>query len=90
MQPARLVEIGSTEAIKQIVASGVGISIVSTATVQDQLKLGRLKLVSIPDVRIERTLWQLKVPGRVCMPAAVAFERSIRGPIAAAARVALV
>ena len=29
------------------------------------------------DLRIERTLWQLKVPGRIEIPAATAFERMI-------------
>ena len=29
------------------------------------------------DMTIERTLWQLKLPGRVAMPAARAFERML-------------
>ena len=29
------------------------------------------------DLRIERTLWQLKVPGQIEIPAATAFERII-------------
>jgi hypothetical protein len=29
------------------------------------------------DIAIERTLWQLKVPGRIEIPAATAFERII-------------
>ena len=29
------------------------------------------------DLQIERTLWQLKVPGRIEIPAAIAFERMI-------------
>ena len=78
VEPARTLEIGSTEAIKQAVAAGIGVSIVSTATIDDQLKLGRLRLVPMRDLHIERTLWQLKSPGRVDLPAAAAFERIIR------------
>jgi hypothetical protein len=37
--------------------------------------LGRLKVVKMQDLRIERTLWQLKMPGRIDIPVAAAFER---------------
>jgi DNA-binding transcriptional LysR family regulator len=78
VEPKQTLEIGSTEAIKQAVAAGLGISIVSTAAIDDQVKLGRLKIVSLRDLHIERALWQLRVPGRIDIPAAVAFERIIR------------
>jgi DNA-binding transcriptional LysR family regulator len=77
IEPARTLEIGSTEAIKQAVAAGLGVAIVSSATVSDQVTLGRLKLVPMRDLQIERTLWQLKVAGRMDIPAATAFERLI-------------
>ena len=75
IEPARTLEIGSTEAIKQVVAAGFGISIVSVASVQDQVQLGRLKVLALRDMAIERTLWQLTIPARVAMPAARAFEK---------------
>ncbi|MGN8550117.1 LysR substrate-binding domain-containing protein [Bradyrhizobium sp. 13971] len=78
VEPQRTLEIGSTEAIKQAVASGVGVAIVSIATIDDQVKLGKLKVIPIKGVHIERTLWQLKSPGRLDVPAAVAFEGIIR------------
>lgn len=77
IEPKRTLEIGSTEAIKQTVAAGLGVAIVSNATVSDQVRLGRLKVVPMRDFSIERTLWQLKVPGRIGIPAATAFERII-------------
>jgi DNA-binding transcriptional LysR family regulator len=83
--PARTLEIGSTEAIKQAVAAGFGVSIVSTATVADQVQLGRLKQVPIDGVHIERTLWQLEMPGRVQMPAARAFQRLLETAASAGA-----
>jgi DNA-binding transcriptional LysR family regulator len=81
VEPRRTLEIGSTEAIKQAVAAGVGVSIVSTVAVDDQVRLGRLKVIPIRDLRIERMLWQLKTPGRLDIPAATAFERMIREPV---------
>jgi DNA-binding transcriptional LysR family regulator len=77
IEPARTLEIGSTEAIKQVVAAGFGISIVSVASVQDQVQLGRLRVLALRDMTIERTLWQLKIPARVAMPAARAFEKML-------------
>jgi len=78
VEPKRSLEIGSTEAIKQAVAAGIGVAIVSKAAIDDQLQLGRIKVVPMRGIRIERTLWQLKCPGRLAAPAATAFERIIR------------
>ncbi|MBR0933761.1 LysR family transcriptional regulator [Bradyrhizobium jicamae] len=78
VEPKRTLEIGSTEAIKQAVAAGVGVAIVSTATSDDQVRLGKLRVIPIKGTRIERMLWQLKSSGRLDVPAAVAFEGIIR------------
>jgi len=77
IEPLRTLEIGSTAAIKQVVAAGLGIAIVSGMSVKDQVQLGRLKVLAMRDLAIERTLWQLKLPGRVAMPAAGAFEKML-------------
>jgi DNA-binding transcriptional LysR family regulator len=77
IEPTRTLEIGSTEAIKQVVAAGVGVSIVSEAAVADQAEQGRLKLIPMQDVTIARSLWRLASPGRVAMPAARAFEKML-------------
>jgi DNA-binding transcriptional LysR family regulator len=77
IEPARTLEIGSTAAIKQVVAAGLGVSIVSAVSVRDQVKLKRLKIVAMRDVTIKRQLWQLELPGRVPMPAARAFEKML-------------
>jgi DNA-binding transcriptional LysR family regulator len=78
IMPARTLEVGGTEAIKQMVAAGVGVAIVSAATIKDQVELGKLKIVELRDFSIERTLWQLKKPGRLQSPAVAAFEKLIR------------
>jgi DNA-binding transcriptional LysR family regulator len=77
IEPPRTLEIGSTAAIKQVVAAGLGVSIVSVVAVEDLVQLGRLKVLELDDMKIERTLWQLKLPGRVAMPAARAFEKML-------------
>jgi hypothetical protein len=51
---------------------------VSLTTIEDQVMLGKLKVIPIKGVQIERTLWQLKSPGRLDVPAASAFEGIIR------------
>lgn len=79
VEPARTLEIGSTEAIKQAVAAGLGVAIVSVAAISDQLALGRLHRIAVRDVAINRALWQLKMPNRIDSPAAVEFNRLIRG-----------
>jgi len=80
IEPARTLEIGSTEAIKQVVAAGLGVAFVSTAAVRDQIALDRLRTVRLRGLRIERTLWKLKTPGRLDVPSATAFERLIARP----------
>ncbi len=57
-------ELGSTEAVKQAVAVGLGISAVSSAAIAQELELGSLVTLDVPDVRIQRTLSRLAVVGR--------------------------
>ncbi len=72
--PARTLEVGSTEAIKQVVAASVGVAIVSSATVKDQVMLGTLRVVALQNLSLERILWQVRKRGRLQSPAAAAFE----------------
>ncbi|TXN70482.1 LysR family transcriptional regulator [Methylobacterium sp. WL6] len=78
IRPVRSLEIGSTEAIKQLVASGLGVAITSAAAIRDQITLRTLIVVPIHRLRMERTLWRLSVPGRLANPATIAFERLIQ------------
>jgi DNA-binding transcriptional LysR family regulator len=56
------------KAVKQAVAAGPGVAIVSAAAVCDQVKLGRLKIVPMHGFAIERRLCQVKSPGRIDSP----------------------
>lgn len=77
--PGRTLELGSTEAIKQAVAAGVGVAIVSRAATRDQLAAGTLVLLPVPELAIRRTLARLALVGRVPSAAARAFEGVLGG-----------
>lgn len=71
------IELGSTEAIKQAVAAGLGLAIVSRAAVADQVALGRLKILKVPDLVIKRRLLRLVLAGRLPSAAAEAFDELV-------------
>lgn len=85
VQPRRTLEVGSTEAIKQLVAAGVGVAVVSAAAAADQIALGRL---CVPPLRTEsggpltlrRVLSRLRLPGRQPSAAAAAFDALLDHP----------
>jgi DNA-binding transcriptional LysR family regulator len=64
--------VGGTEAIKQGVAAGLGLAIVSRAAAADQLALGKIAILSVNGLVIRRTLTQIKLRGRI--PTAAARE----------------
>lgn len=71
----RTVQLGSTEAIKQAVAAGLGLAIVSKATIPDEVALHKLTTLRVQDLAIERTFTRLKLVGRTLSPAARAFDQ---------------
>jgi len=64
--------VGGTEAIKQAVAAGLGLAIVSLAAAADQIALGKIAVLPVNGLVIRRTLAQIKLRGRV--PTAAARE----------------
>ncbi len=71
---ARVVmELGSTEAIKQAVAAGLGMSIISTATIEQELALGRLVVLDVAGFPVKRALTRVQVARRSPSRAAQAF-----------------
>lgn len=59
--PCRLMEIGSTETIKQIVASGVGMAFLSKEAASDQVALGRLRIKAVKGLAISRPVSCLRL-----------------------------
>jgi DNA-binding transcriptional LysR family regulator len=62
-------ELGSTEAIKRAVAAGMGLAIVSQATVTSELVSGQLCQLAVPELTLTRQLTRLSVVGRPLSPA---------------------
>ncbi len=50
-------EMGSTEAVKRAVKSGVGLSIVSSLSIEDELKMASLKVIKMKGLPIVRNLY---------------------------------
>ncbi|MDB5082236.1 MAG: hypothetical protein JWP00_4160 [Chloroflexi bacterium] len=71
-------ELGSTEAIKQVVAAGLGISFVSYNTIELELTTGRLARLPISDLQLRRTLWLVFRPDRHFSPAGQAFLKELQ------------
>jgi DNA-binding transcriptional LysR family regulator len=68
-----LMSLGGTEAVKNAVASGMGVAIVSRLTVELELEAGRLLEVRLPDFRIRRALHLLRLKGKNPSPSTSAF-----------------
>lgn len=77
IRPERVMEVGSTEAIKQVVAAGLGIAMVSAAAAKDQIALGLLKVLSVEGLALRRPLYRLTLNGQHLKFAAAAFEQFI-------------
>lgn len=77
--PRQRLEVGSTEAIKQVAMAGLGVAVISAAAVADQIALGTLTVLAVQDFAIRRDFNRLAVPGRQPSPAAVAFDALLDG-----------
>jgi DNA-binding transcriptional LysR family regulator len=78
LRVGRTVELGSTEAIKQAVAAGLGLAFVSRAAAADQLALGTVALVTVRGLAIRRTLARIALAGRRPSTMARAFDEVAR------------
>lgn len=58
------IRVGGTEAMKQAVAAGLGLAVVSRAAAADQLALGRIAALDVDGLAIDRTLARLALRDR--------------------------
>jgi DNA-binding transcriptional LysR family regulator len=79
--PGSILEVGSTEAIKQIVAGGLGIAIVSASAAADQIALGKLNILKPRNFAVHRMLTRLSLRARQPTPAAAAFDALLDRPL---------
>jgi DNA-binding transcriptional LysR family regulator len=66
---ARAMQLGSTEAIKQAAAAGLGLACLSRHAVADLIALGTLVIVDTPLPPMSRQLWVVRHPGKRVPPA---------------------
>jgi DNA-binding transcriptional LysR family regulator len=78
VHPSVALQLGSTEAVKQAVAAGLGLGIVSRYAAADQLALGRIALVRLHDVELGRALTELRLEGRKPSAPAAEFVQYLR------------
>ena len=74
VHPTASMQLGSTEAIKQAVAAGLGLAVVSRASAADQLALGYISVVRMRGVTFRRDLSELRLIGRSASASAAAFR----------------
>jgi DNA-binding transcriptional LysR family regulator len=78
-------EMGSTQAIKQAVRSGVGISIISRRAVEDECKAALLSCVKLKDLRVSRYFYLVTHRDRSRSPLAQAFVDFVESQLPARA-----
>jgi DNA-binding transcriptional LysR family regulator len=73
--------LGSTEAIKNVVAGGVGLAVVSGLAVERELSSGRLVSIDVKDLTVRRPLHMVRLSGKRETPAVEAFIRILRAAL---------
>ena len=69
-----IAEVESNETIKKFVELGMGLSLVSKRSIEDELLLGKLKIVPIKDKMIERKFYFVYHKKRVLSPLSETFK----------------
>ena len=77
--PRRAFVVNSTEAIKGLVAAGVGWALLSERAVREEVQLGRLKVLEVENFALRRTLSWIRWRARRLGPAATAFRTLAEG-----------
>jgi DNA-binding transcriptional LysR family regulator len=77
--PRRAIVVNSTEAIKGLVAAGVGWALLSERVVREEVQLGRLKVLEVENFALRRTLSWIRWRARRLGPAATAFRTLAEG-----------
>lgn len=75
-------EMGSTQAIKQAVKAGVGVSLISKRAVEDECRVNLLWCVKVKDLRFSRFFYLATHRGRTRSPLAEAFWEFLQAEFA--------
>lgn len=74
-------EIGSTQAVKQLVRAGVGVTIISRRAVEDECRAGFVSCVKVRDLKIARSFYLVTHRERTRSPLAEAFVAFVESQI---------
>jgi len=81
-QPEKLIhvimELGSTEAVKEALIAGWGVSILSRTSIQRQVREGLLKEVPVRGLKLERDFYQVTHRHRALSPVSQAFASFLK------------
>jgi len=72
-------EMNSTEAIKYAVREGLGVSVVSSLSVEDYLELGIIQAFTIDELDLERSFYLVTHRNQPLSPSVAAFREYILG-----------
>jgi DNA-binding transcriptional LysR family regulator len=75
LRAAEMMSLGDTEAIKRVVATGIGVSIVSRPSVQSEIARRELANIELADLKIPRPLHRVKPREVAVGPVINAFDR---------------
>jgi len=71
-------EMGSTEAVRQAIKAGVGVSILSERAVDDELAAGSLKKIGIKGMSFQRAFYLIVHKHRTQSPLCHAFVKFLK------------
>ena len=74
-------EIGSTQAVKQAVRAGVGITIISRRAVEDECRAGLVSCVKVRDLKVSRSFYLVTHRERTRSPLAEAFVAFVESQV---------
>jgi DNA-binding transcriptional LysR family regulator len=74
-------EIGSTQAVKQAVRAGVGITIISRRAVEDECRAGLVSCVKVRDLKVARSFYLVTHRERTRSPLAEAFVAFVESQV---------
>jgi DNA-binding transcriptional LysR family regulator len=81
LKPPIALELGSTEAIKQAVMADLGITIVSSAAIQLEVRGGYLSVIQLADLEFRRPLLQIGVRDRPTSRTHEMFDKLLYGDV---------
>ncbi len=73
-----IMELGSTEAVKEALIAGLGVSILSRTSIQREIQAGLLREIPIRGLKLERDFYQIFHRQRTLSPVSQAFTHFIR------------